>query len=127
MRSLIVSLVLLLGFGLQAKADGFDEIAAAMKAGNVGGVTKFFGSHVELTLADNEGIYSKQQAEQMLKTFFAQHPPKNVTIQHKGSSAQGAKYAIIIYEAGNGKFRSYVFMKDNGKGLQVNEFKMERE
>ncbi len=128
MKKLVVLGVLLISlFGFQSKSDSFDEIAGAMKLGQVGGLTQFFSSSVELTLLDNEGIYSKQQAEQMLRTFFNQHPPKSVSIQHKGSSGQGAKYAIIIYEASNGKFRSYIFMKDNGKGMQVNEFKLERE
>jgi hypothetical protein len=110
-----------------SKADSFDDIMLAMKSGQTTGITKFFSSNVELTLLENEGIFSKQQSEQMLKNFFAQHPPKNVNIQHKGSSAQGAKYAIITYEATNGKFRTYIFMKDNGSGIQVNEFRIERE
>lgn len=128
MKKLVVLSILIFGLcSFQTKLDSFDNIAAAMRAGQVSVLTQFFSGSVELTLLDNEGIYSKQQAEQMLRTFFNQHPPKSVNIQHKGSSGQGAKYAIIIYEASNGKFRSYIFMKDNGKGMQVNEFKLERE
>jgi hypothetical protein len=128
MKKLVVLSILIFGLcSFQTKLDSFDNIATAMRAGQVSVLTQFFSGSVELTLLDNEGIYSKQQAEQMLRTFFNQHPPKLVTIQHKGSSGQGAKYAIIIYEASNGKFRSYIFMKDNGKGMQVNEFKLERE
>jgi hypothetical protein len=112
---------------LNAMADSFDDMMMAMKNAQTTGITKFFSNSVELTLLENEGIYSKQQSEQMLKNFFSQHPPKNVNIQHKGSSAQGAKYAIITYEASNGRFRTYIFMKDNGQGLQVNEFRIERE
>lgn len=110
-----------------AKADSFDDMMEAMKNAQTTRITKFFSNSVELTLLENEGIYSRQQSEQLLKNFFAQHPPKNVNLQHKGSSAQGAKYAIITYEATNGKFRTYIFMKDNGQGLQVNEFRIERE
>lgn len=110
-----------------AKADSFDDMMVAMKNAQTTSITKFFSNSVELTLLENEGIYSRQQSEQMLKNFFAQHPPKSVNLQHKGSSAQGAKYAIITYEASNGKFRTYIFMKDNGQGLQVNEFRIERE
>lgn len=127
MKNIFLLAALIFSFAFQGKADGFDDIANAMKNGQVSGVTKFFHNNIELTLLENEGIYSKQQAEQMLRTFFIQHPPKSVTVQHKGSSAQGAKYAIITYEATNGRFRTYVFMKDNGKGLEVNEFKLERE
>ncbi|MDZ4667344.1 MAG: DUF4783 domain-containing protein [bacterium] len=127
MKKFQIILIAFLLTAFSSKADSFDDIMLAMKSGQTAGITQFFSSNVELTLLENEGIYSKQQSEQMLKNFFAQHPPKNVNIQHKGSSAQGAKYAIIIYESTNGKFRSYIFMKDNGKGLQVNEFRIERE
>lgn len=127
MKSLKLILIALILMPISLRADGFDDLMQAMKSGQAGGVTKFFNSNVELTLLDNEGIYSKLQAEQMLKNFFVQHPPKTVYIQHRGSSAQGAKYAIAIYEATNGKFRTYIFMKDNGNGLQVNEFRIERE
>ncbi len=127
MKKFQIVLFALLISPFMSKADAFDDIMAAMKAGQTSGITKYFSNSVELTLLDNEGIYSKAQSEQMLKTFFAQHPPKNVSVQHKGSSAQGAQYAIIIYESSNGKFRTYIFMKDNGNGLQVNEFRIERE
>ncbi|OYU94437.1 MAG: hypothetical protein CFE21_15620 [Bacteroidetes bacterium B1(2017)] len=121
----MILLVLILNIAV-SKADSFDDIMQAMKNGQTSGITRFFSNSVELTLLENEGIYSKQQSEQMLKNFFSEHPPKSVNVQHKGSSAQGAQYAIIIYEATNGKFRTYIFMKDNGNGLQVNEFRIER-
>ncbi len=127
MKSLRLSVLLIVLLPIAAVADGFDDLMIAMRNGSATAITKYFNTNVELTLLDNEGIYSKVQAEQMLKNFFTQHPPKNVNIQHRGSSAQGAQYAIAIYEASNGKFRIYIFMKDNGNGLQVNEFRIERE
>jgi hypothetical protein len=108
-------------------ADGFDDVIASMRYGNAGVVAKYFNSNVELTLLENEGVYSKQQAEIMLRNFFAQYPAKNIMIQHRGSSAQAAKYAIAIYEANNGKFRVYIFMKDSGAGLMIHELRIERE
>lgn len=127
MKSIRLILFALILLPVSVWADGFDDLIVAMRLGQAQGVTKFFNNNVELTLLDNEGIYSKLQAEQMLKSFFIQHPPKSVNIQHRGSSAQGAQYAIAVFEATNGKFRTYIFMKDNGNGLQVNEFRIERE
>jgi len=112
---------------LSAYADRFDDVIAQLKTGSASGMVKLFNNSVELTLLDAEGIFSKQQAEVMLKQFFTQYPPKNVNLQHKGSSSKGAMYAIAIYESASGKFRAYIFMKDSGNGMQVNEFKIERE
>ncbi len=127
MKRMRIVVAICLLFPMAVMADGFDDMIVAMRTGSASAVAKFFNNNVELTLIDNEGIYSKLQAEQMLKNFFVQHPPKNVNIQHRGSSAQGAQYAIATYEATNGKFRTYIFMKDNGNGLQVNEYRIERE
>lgn len=123
---------LLIGFLLvwlpaMAMADTFDDILNQMRAANAKELVKYFSGSVELTLLENEGIYSKQQAEQMLRNFFTQNPPKSLNIQHKGASGQGAKYAIATYESANGKFRTYLFLKDSGNGLLIHEFRIERE
>ena len=111
-----------------AFADVFDDVVVAMKAQSAKDISKLMNTSVELTINDNEGVYSKQQAEIMLRNFFAQNQPKNITIQHKGSSGQGAKYAIAIYESAQGKFRVYIFMKDNGNGAAlIHEIRIEKE
>ena len=108
-------------------ADSFDDIITALKSANAKEVSKFFNNTVELTINDNEGVYSKQQAEMMVKNFLANNQPKNVVIQHRGSSGQSAKFAIVNYETNQGKFRVYVFMKDNGSGMLIHEMRFEKE
>ena len=108
-------------------ADGFDDIVTALKNSNAKEVSKFFNGNVELTINDNEGVYSKQQAEMMIKNFLVNNQPKNITIQHRGSSGQSAKYAIANYETAQGKFRVYIFMKDSGSGMLVHEMRFEKE
>ncbi len=108
-------------------ADSFDDIVTSLKNSNAKEVSKFFNSNVELTINDNEGVYSKQQAEMMLKNFLVNNQPKNITIQHRGSSGQSAKYAIANYETAQGKYRVYIFMKDSGSGMLVHEMRFEKE
>lgn len=110
-----------------AMADTFDDVVAAIKSANSKEVARYFNSSVELTVLNSEGVYSKQQAEIILKNFLAANPPKNVTVQHKGSSAQGSKYAIAVYECQQGKYRAYIFMKDSGAGMLIHELRFEKE
>jgi len=110
-----------------AFADTFDDVAIAIKSANAKEVSKYFNSSVELTMIESEGVYSKQQAEVILKNFFLQNPPSAVVINHRGSSAQGAKYAIATYECPKGKFRAYIFMKDSGSGMLIQELRIEKE
>lgn len=124
-KSLAVSLFLLVSS--MAMADSFDDVVNAIKTSNVKEISRFLNSNVELTINNNEGVYSKQQAEMMLKNFFSQHTFKSISIQHRGSSAQGAQYAIANYETTQGKYRVYIFMKDGGNGLFVHEMRFEKE
>jgi hypothetical protein len=125
LKSLVTSLFLLVS--AMAMADSFDDVVNAIKTSNVKEISRFLNSNVELTINNNEGVYSKQQAEMMLKNFFSQNTFKSISIQHRGSSAQGAKYAIANYETNQGKYRVYIFMKDGGNGLFVHEMRFEKE
>lgn len=114
-------------FTLVLWADIFDDVANALKTGNAKEVANFFNNNVALTILNDEGIYSKQQAEVMMRNFFAQRPSKNVTIQHRGASAQGARYAVAIYESNDGKYRVYIFMKNAGNGMLIHELRIEKD
>lgn len=110
------------------KADVFDEVINAFKTQNTKEVIKYLNSSVELTILDNDGVYSKQQAEIILKSFFNQNPPKTVTMQHRGSSGQGSKYGIAVYETNIAKYRIYVFIKEGASNTNmIHEMRIEKE
>lgn len=123
----VVILLLLIGNAAIVQADVFDDVVNWLKALNAKEVSKYFNANVDLTINNQEGVYSKQQAEMMIKNFLAQHPPKNIVVQHRGASAQGAKYAIANYETEQGKFRVYIFMKMAGDQMLVHEMRIEKE
>ena len=119
--------MLCLTMTLKVFAETFDDVAIAIRSANAKELSKFFSSNVELTILDNEGVYSKPQAEVILRNFFVQNPPAAVTINHRGSSAQGSKYAIATYECQKGKYRAYIFMKESGSGMVIQELRFEKE
>ena len=63
-------------------------IVGAFKAGNATKIAGYFAENVDLSILDTENLYSKSQAEQILKNFFAKHKPNGFTIVHKGKSGQ---------------------------------------
>lgn len=127
MKKLFLAILLVIGSLQVASADVFDDVVAALKSGSAKEVSRYFNANVELTILSDEGVYSRQQAELVLKNFLSQNPSKAINIQHRGSSAQGAKYAIAVYECAQGKFRAYIFMKDSGSGMLVHELRIERD
>jgi len=91
-------------------------------------VARFFGSTVDLTIIANEEVYSKIQAEQVLKEFFAKNHPRSFKIIHKGGSKEGARYGIGSMKTNQGQtFRTYIYVKQNGKNILVQELRFMKE
>lgn len=96
----------------------FDKIAVAIEKGNAADLAAHFDKNVELTIPGNEGIFSKSQAEQLIKGFFVKFKPESFKMMHKGGSEKTAMYGIGVMTSSKGKFRLYIFVKKvNGKYL----------
>ena len=113
--------VCLMFVALLVKADVFDEISTALRGADSETVGKYFDNNVELRTADKSSTYSKNQAKQVLKQFFTNYPVKSFSLMHKGSSAQGAQYAIGKLETSKGDFRTYMYLKESGGKLYIQQ------
>lgn len=106
--------------------DISDDVAAAVKTGNAANVAKFFSASVDMKILDKEDVYSKAQAELILKDFFAKNPIKSFAVMHKGTSKTGDQFAIGTYETASGKkFRTYFLFKKEGTGLTIQQLRFE--
>lgn len=119
-------IVLMMASASMASADVFDDIISLIKAQNAKGLTNYFNNNVALTVDDTEGVYSKQQAEIILKHFFTLNPPKTVEIKHRSSTSGTSRYVIGTYETTQGEYRVYVFMKGSGNGMLIHEMRFEK-
>jgi len=106
--------------------DISDDAAAAVKTGNAANVAKFFAASVDMKIIDKEDVYSKAQAELVLKDFFSKNPVKSFAVVHKGTSKTGDQFAIGTYETSSGKkFRTYFLFKKEGAGLTIQQLRFE--
>lgn len=125
--SLLV-LALTLSYPAFCQSDALDAVANALRSGDAKSVARFFGSTVDLTIIANEEVYSKIQAEQVLKEFFAKNHPRSFKIIHKGGSKEGARYGIGSMKTNQGQtFRTYIYVKQNGKNILVQELRFMKE
>ncbi|MBX7093159.1 MAG: DUF4783 domain-containing protein [Flavobacteriales bacterium] len=125
MRTLFVSFLMLIATGLFAQADITDQVAGYIKTANVKELAKHFADNIDLAVEEVDDIYSRAQAEQILKKFFDKNPPKNFTIAHSGTSKLGIEYRIGDLETANGKFRVHINLKKVGDVYQINQFRIE--
>lgn len=117
---------LFLYFNAVAAVDISDDIAEAIKLGNSKSIATYFTENVDLKVLNQEDVYSKAQAELIVKDFFGKHPVKSFNVKHK-SSKNGSQFAIGTLETENGKFRVYFLLKKNAEKLQIQQFRIEPE
>lgn len=99
--------------------DIYDDIANSIRSGDARQLAVFFGNTIDLQIIDQENVYSKAQAELILKDFFIKNQPKSFTILHKGSSPEGTQYVIGNLTTTKGKsFRTSFHLKNiNGRSV----------
>ena len=106
--------------------DITDEIALAVRSGNSKEISVHFTDNVDLKVLQQEDVYSKAQAELIVKDFFSKHTVKSFEIDHK-SVKNDTQFAIGKLDTSAGKFRVYFLIKKSGGKLKIQQFRIEAE
>lgn len=101
------------------------EVSVAMKAGNSKELAKFFNTNIELSILEKEGVYSKTQAELIIKNFFTKHAPTSFVIIHDGG--EGVKYAIGNLKTSNGTYRVTIMYKEANSKTHIHQLRIEED
>ena len=105
-----------------------DDISTAIRSGDARQIASFFNTSVDLTIMSQEDVYSKAQAESLVRDFFSKNPVKSFTIVHKGSSKDGILFMVGNYVSANGKtFRTSIVMKSTQGKYLVQELRFENQ
>jgi len=111
-----------------AFADIYDDLASAIRAGDAHQVAVYFDSKIDLALSSQEDVYSKAQAELLVRDFFSKNPPKSFTLVHKGSSKEGTLFAVGTLSCMNGKSFRVSFVMKTVKGTNsIQELRFENQ
>lgn len=107
-----ITLFLLLAVGLVwAQDEVVDRIAKAIEKNSVSQLSSMFDHSIEVVTPYADGVYSQNQASQVLKAFFSKHPCDRFVLDHMGNSSAGAKFVIASYFSGKNEYRVSVFLK----------------
>ena len=86
------------------------SIEKGFRTGDAKLVAFYFAPNIDFSLLDQEELYSKTQAEQVLKTFFLENKSLKFSIIHEGSSVE-TKYFICALQTSKGNYRITVNAK----------------
>ena len=104
-----------------------EKIALAIRAGNAKELSKYFSKNIDLNIPGSEGVFSKTQAELIMKDFFSKYKTLEFNTLHQGSSKDGAKYTIGNLKTDKGSFRLYFYMKKTADVYYIHEFSLSEE
>lgn len=129
LKSILSIVVLFLHFQspLPMQADIAEDLATYFKQGSSKEIARMFSSSVELIIIDQEDVYNKAQAEQILKDFFLKNPPNKTSIIHQLSNSPNYRLTILSLITKNDKFRVTITMKKVSNAFLITELRIEQD
>ena len=118
----IVAFLLLSCASLSAKEKGYDvfvPISKYLAQGDADRLSAWFSDNLEVTIFSTSNDASRNQARQIIKSFFKAYTPRSFQVDHKAGRAN-MKYAIGTLNAGGEMFQVTIFvnLKDTDYKIQ---------
>jgi hypothetical protein len=108
----------------QTPQEIFKSIETAIKGNDLVALSQYFNSNVEITLLDYEKVCSKNQAQMVIKDFFARNPLTKFNMIHVGGAGT-AWYGMGTYETASRQFDTNVFIKKYGSVYLIDRIRFE--
>jgi len=93
-----------------------DELLNVFQSGSSRDLARFFEQGVTININGNQGDYSKNQAELVMRDFFRKFPPVDFHLLHEGNNSEQMIYYIGVYKSVDVSFRVFIRgKKDNNQ------------
>ena len=105
--------------------DVFNPITKYIRMGDVEKLSAWFSENLEITILQSTNDASKNQAKQILKSFFETYTPRAFNIEHT-AGRESMKYALGSMKAGGDVFRVTIFVNLEGTNYLIQQIKIEK-
>lgn len=105
--------------------DVFVPIAKYIGQGNVENLSAWFADNLEISIISSSNNSSKNQAKQILKSFFESYTPRSFNITHTASKTK-MKYATGPLSAGGETFNVTIFVNFSDDTYKIQQLKIDR-
>jgi hypothetical protein len=103
-----------------------DDLVLSFKTGNAATLSSYFNQNIELFVLDQDDVYSRAQAQQIVSNFFNQNKATGFSVIHQ-SGKEDSKFAIGKLTTTKGVFRVSFFVKnENGKPV-IHQLRIEKQ
>ena len=107
--------------------DPIDKVAELIRAGNIHDLSALFAPNIEITILDEENVYSKAQAVVVLENFFNENRPRSVKLLHKINSNPNYQFGVLIFASDKATFRITYTLKESNQSWVLIELRIETE
>ena len=112
----------------QTSRPPMEDVVNAIKNNRIEDMSKYFDNIVPLTINNNQTIYSRNQAEVVLKDFFDKNLPKDFLIMDNGSPNNTSKFIIgSLLTPSGAKYNVYILMKLKDNSYLLQEIRLNKE
>lgn len=105
--------------------DVFNPISKYIAKGDAEKLSAWFSDNLEVTIFSNSNDSSRNQAKQIMKTFFKSYTPRSFEITHKAGRSN-KKYALGTLTAGGEMFVVTIFVNYKDQDYRIQHLKIER-
>lgn len=116
------------GNGAYAQETGYDvfnPISKYISQGDAEKLSAWFSDNLEVTIFSDSSDSSRNQAREILKSFFRSYTPRSFDITHKAGRSN-MKYALGTLNAGGELFVVTIFVGLNDTSYKIQHIKIER-
>lgn len=130
MKKYILALTAMLAFlsstkGQDVSYDVFIPISKYIEMGDAEKLSAWFSDNLEVTIFSNSNDTSRNQAKQIIKSFFKSYTPRTFKISHK-AGRPNMKYALGTLTAGGEMFLVTIFVGYKDAEYKIQQLKVER-
>jgi len=105
--------------------DVFNPISKYIACGDAEKLSAWFSDNLEVTIFSNSNDSSRNQARQIMKSFFRSYTPRSFEIMHKAGRSN-KKYALGTLNAGGEMFTVTIFVNYTDTDYRIQHLKIER-
>ena len=126
MAAAIMTMLSCVGLSAQEKGyDVFNPISKYLAKGDADSLSAWFSDNLEITIFSNSNDSSRNQARQIIKSFFKSYTPRSFEISHKAGRSN-MKYALGTLNAGGEMFLVTIFVNYKDDSYKIQQLKIER-
>jgi hypothetical protein len=127
-RTVLALIAVFFCAGVSAQEKGFDvfnPISKYIASGDAERLSAWFSDNLEVTIFSSSNDASRNQARQIMRSFFKSYTPRSFEIGHKAGRSN-MKYALGTLNAGGEMFLVTIFVSLKGDGYRIQQIKIER-